>query len=137
MDNKLSGYLFNKIGVADSKRFLDLTSLRHKLISSNVANVSTPGYEACDVDFKGELSKAFGKSNGLAGTVTNPAHIPTGHHAARAPKVERSRVASGDVNSVDIDREVPKMAENELMYTIAARLLEKKFTGLRKAITSK
>ncbi len=137
MDNKLSGFLFNKIGVADSKKFLDLTSLRHKLISSNVANVSTNGYEACDIDFKRELSKASGNNGGLAGTVTNSAHIPTGHHAARAPKVERTRVANGDVNSVDIDREVPKMAENELMYTIAARLLEKKFAGLRKVITSK
>jgi flagellar basal-body rod protein FlgB len=53
------------------------------------------------------------------------------------PVVNHEKVTSGDLNSVDIDREVPRMAQNELEFTTAARLLQKKFDGMRKAITSK
>jgi len=41
------------------------------------------------------------------------------------------------MNSVDIDNEIAEMAQNELEFTIAAKLLQKKFQVLRKAITSK
>lgn len=136
MDNKLSSFLFEAAGVSRYRRFLDLTSLRHKLVSSNVANVSTPGYRSQDIDFKQELARSAAQTSRLAGTLTDRNHIPLGEHAERMPKVERTRVKDGDLNSVDIDREVPKMAQNELEFTIAARLLQKKFEGLRKAIVS-
>jgi flagellar basal-body rod protein FlgB len=137
MDNKISQFIFDKIGVTDYKKFLDLSSLRHKLISGNVANVTTPGYEARDIDFEKEFAKATSKTNELAGTVTNSRHIPLGQHPDRAPKVNEAKIKGDDMNSVDIDREASKMAQNELLYTIGARLLQRKFDGLQKAINSK
>ena len=38
------------------RRFLDLSSKRQELITSNIANVDTPGYHAKDIDFQGELA---------------------------------------------------------------------------------
>jgi len=137
VDNKLTNYIFDKIGVADYGKFLDLASLRHKLVASNVANVSTSGYKARDIDFQAELDRATGQSSHLAGTITQANHLPLGDHADRDPKIMKEKVQLGDLNSVDIDQEVPKMAQNELMYTMGARLLERKFRGLEKAITSK
>jgi flagellar basal-body rod protein FlgB len=137
MDNKLTNYVFDKIGVANFGKFLDLSSLRHKLVASNVANVSTSGYKARDIDFQAELNRATGKTTHLAGTTTQSNHLPLGEHAERDPRILKEKVQLGDLNSVDIDREVPKMAQNELLYSIGARLLEKKFRGLEKAITSK
>lgn len=137
MDNKLAHFLFTKAQVPQYRTFLNLSSVRQKLTSSNVANVSTPGYEARDIDFDKEFARATGDSRHLAGKITNVRHIPLGEHTERAPEVEITRVQSGDMNSVDIDQEMTRMAENELRYTVAARLLAKKFQGLRNAITSK
>jgi flagellar basal-body rod protein FlgB len=137
MENKLASFLFETAGVNRFRRFLDLSSLQHKLVSSNMANVSTPGYRNKEIDFKGELAKSSGQSNRLVGTLTDANHIPLGQHPERMPVVNHEKVASGDLNSVDIDREVPRMAQNELEFTTAARLLQKKFEGMRKAITSR
>ena len=137
MENKLASFLFTSSGVPRYGRFLDLSSLRHKLVSSNVANVSTPAYQSQDINFDEELARSSGESKHLSGVITNPSHIPLGQHPDKMPKVERTKVAGTDLNSVDIDREVPKMAQNELEFTIAAKLLQKKFEGLRRAITSK
>ena len=137
MESKLSNFLFKATGVNRYRQFLDLASLRHKLISGNVANVSTPGYQAQDIDFKSELSRSAQKTSNIAGSVTHPGHIPLGRHPERLPEINETKVARGDLNSVDIDLEVPKMAQNELEFTIGARLLQMKFEGLRKAIVSK
>ena len=137
MENKLANYLFESTGVDRARKFLDVSSMRHKLISGNVANVSTPGYEAQDIDFKAELAKQSGQGAGLAGMTTHSNHIPLGQHEGRPPEIQRARVAADDMNSVDIDREVPKMAQNELQYTVVARLLQRKFDHLNQIITSK
>jgi flagellar basal-body rod protein FlgB len=137
MDNKIASFLFQATGVDRARRFLDLASLRHKLISSNVANIATPGYEALDIDFKSELAKSSQRTSNLAGLTTHSNHIPLGQHRERIPKIENTRVSGSDLNSVDIDREVPKMAQNELQYTIGARLLKNKFEALRKVIVSR
>lgn len=137
MENKIASFLFQATGVDRARRFLDLASLRHKLVSSNVANVATPGYESLDIDFKTELAKSSQRTSNLAGFTTHANHIPLGQHQERVPEIGNTRVAAGDLNSVDIDREVPKMAQNELQYTIGARLLKNKFDALRKVITSR
>ena len=137
MDNKIASFLFQATGVDRARRFLDLASLRHKLISSNVANVATPGYEALDIDFKTELATSSQRTSNLAGLTTHSNHIPLGQHQERMPKIVNTRVTGSDLNSVDIDREVPKMAQNELEYTIGARLLKNKFEALRKVIVSR
>jgi len=136
MDNKLTSFIFEKIGVNDYQKFLDLTSKRHKLVSTNVANVSTPGYRSQDIDFKGELARIGEKGSHLEGVRTHGAHLPTGSSDEKPVKVSRQRVGVGEINSVDIDREVTKMAQNELMFTTGARLLQMKFEGLRNAIKS-
>lgn len=137
MENKITSYLFNKVGVGNVRRFLNLSSMRQKLISGNIANVSTPGYESKDFDFEGELKNITDKSSHLSGTMTHSGHLPLGRSEARSPEVESQRVATGEINSVDIDQEIPRLAKNELMYTIGARILRNKFDGLRKVITSK
>lgn len=137
MDSKLSSFLFKATGVGRVRQFLDLASLRHKLISGNVANVSTPGYQSQDIDFKAELAKSSQKSSSIAGTVTHQGHIPLGQHANRMPQIHSTKVTRGDLNSVDIDLEVPKMVQNELEFSIGAKLLQMKFQGLRKVITSR
>jgi len=131
---KISDFLFKNVGVPKFENFLDLSSLRHKLVSGNIANVSTPGYRGRDFDFRAEFERLSGEGNHISGYVTQPGHIPLGSHPDRAPDIEETKPGPDDLNGVDIDKEVARMAQNELHYTIAARLLQKKFSGLKKAI---
>lgn len=137
MPNKLAQFMFERVGIPNFGKYLDLTAFRHKLTSGNIANVSTPGYQSRNINFKAEFEKMTGKSSHLEGRVTHPDHVPIGNHEARPPEVHKARIAEGDMNSVDIDREVSTMAQNELLFTIGARLLQRKFDGLKNAITSK
>lgn len=137
MANDVMTGLFNRLQLPKFESYLNLSSFSHKLTSSNVANISTPGYESRSIDFKNEYLRLTQDGHGIEGKVTNARHIPLGNHPNRPPDVDHAEVKRDQLNSVDIDSEVAKMAQNELRYTISARLLKRKFDGIKKAITSK
>ena len=137
MENKITNFIFNKVGIPDAKKYLNLASFRHKLISGNIANVSTPGYKARDIKFHDEFRKMTNNSSGLPGSITHASHIPTGQHEAKPPKVNSEKIKVDEMNSVDIDKEIPALAQNELFFSIGATLLQRKFEGLRKVISSR
>ncbi len=137
MTNKILDFLFVKTGVPKLQKYLDLSAIRHKLVSGNIANSSTPGYKTKDIDFQAEFNRMTKKTNSLAGITTNPGHIPLGNHDKRGPTIISEKIQSGDFNSIDIDKEVSKMAQNELLFSIGAKLMKHRFEGLRKVITSR
>jgi len=137
MPNKLANFLFTNVGVPRFESFMNLSGFRHKLISGNIANVSTPGYRSRDIDFKREFSRLTNNSSHLSGVMTNPSHLPLGDSQKRPPKIEQVKPVEDGLNAVDIDHEVSSMAQNELQFTIAARLLQRKFQALKNVITSK
>ncbi len=134
---KIADYLFKGTGVHKFEAYLDVSAFRHKLVSSNVANVSTPGYSRRDIDFQAEYSRLTGQTTRVAGEITDSRHIPLGQHREREPEIDETRPKPDELNAVDIDQEVSQMAQNELQFTVAARLLQKKFEGLRRAITGR
>lgn len=136
-DNTITKFIFQKMGVPNVQKYLTLGSYRDKLIAGNISNVSTPGYKAKDIDFQDEYSRMTSQTNHLAGTVTNANHIPLGNHEARQPDVKQEQIKDGDINSVNIEDQASNLAQNELLYTIGAKLLKQRFDGLKTAITSK
>lgn len=52
--------------MAFTEKMLDVTTLRHRSIASNIANINTPGYKRSEVSFKGALEriKASGDDEG-------------------------------------------------------------------------
>ena len=138
MSNIIQNAILNKVGVPKFKSYLNLTSLRHKLISGNVANVLTPGYKAKDIDFQKEFQRLKGTPLGVEGVTTNPRHIPLGMDKSRAPRILTNRKApSNGVNDVNIDKEMTSLATNQISYTVAARMLKNKFIGLRQALSGR
>jgi len=137
MPNKLTQFMFERIGIPNFGKYLDLAAFRHKLVSGNIANASTPGYRRHDIDFQAEFKKMTGQTSRLVGHTTHDRHIILGNHQAKDPKVQYTRVIEGNMNSVDIDREVATLAKNELLFSVGARLLQRKLAGLKNAITSK
>lgn len=129
MADGLFGGTINLLG-----RSLDIRSVRHNLISSNIANQETPGYKAVDVDFMAALNKAEGEPLPLVRS--DGRHIGGGADAqAGAVSVQQTGVDEGyDKNSVNIEQEMAKMAENTMMYNAAADILARKFKGLEYAV---
>ena len=96
------------------ERALDVTSQRHQLVVTNMANVDTPGYHTRDIDFQFELQNAV----------------------AGAPQT--SEVAGlqmkNDGNNVSLDRESRLLAENALRFNVASNLLRVQIQSIRSAI---
>lgn len=104
---------------------LALHAKRHKVLTSNVANIDTPDYEPRDLDFEKALRAA--SSARVALMRTDERHLP-----AAAPGQDFSVVTTGQ--KVSLDREMVNLAENHLMYNTAVELLVRKFKSLNSVI---
>lgn len=122
------------------ERVLDFAALRHNVLASNIANLNTPGYRARELLFMGELQEA------MAG-VTNPGQSqavswnPNGSSDGAPLKgvtprlvYENASRSTGDGNTVDIDQEMRKLAENNLFYDVAVQLIGRKLNMLKESI---
>ena len=69
--------------------------------------------------------------------ITHANHIAMGQHPSKPPKINSEKPTIHELNSIDIDSEMSKMAQNELIYSIGAKLVQRKIEGLRKVINSK
>ena len=125
--------LFNRADLFGLKRSLDTAALRQKAIATNIANAMTPGYRTTRV-FEDELNAANARG-GARGYATDPAHIPLGLPKAKAQLYRVDDAPRpGKVNNVDIEEEMARLAENQLFFNSAARLLSMRFTGIRNSI---
>ncbi len=104
---------------------LALHARRHKVLTSNIANIDTPDYEPRDLDFEKALRAAV--SAGVALKRTDERHLP-----AAAPGQDFSVVTTG--RKVSLDKEMVNLAENHLMYNTAVELLVRKFKSLNSVI---
>ncbi|MBF0537676.1 MAG: flagellar basal body rod protein FlgB [Nitrospirae bacterium] len=105
-----------------SERLLGMTTVRHKIISSNLANSDTPGYKAKDVKFG-----AFFDEEKLKMEVTDELHFKSGQSANKNDlSVEEGTPNWGDKNNVEMDVEVAKMTENALLNQAAVKLITSK-----------
>jgi flagellar basal-body rod protein FlgB len=102
------------------ERYMDVTSMRQTLVTTNLANIDTPGYHARDVDFRGELQRVM---NGEDTSVTSPFVMPV-----------RGLIARPDGNNVSVDRESLLLAEVQLQFKAATAVLRSEFAEINTAI---
>lgn len=106
---------------------LDARLERQGLIESNVANLETPGYKMQDFPFRRVMENALLDRGRLERT--HPRHItPDPLTVAEALEF------SAESRPVDLDEEMMKLSENQLMYQVTTRLVTKKFEALKFAI---
>jgi flagellar basal-body rod protein FlgB len=115
-------------GFSILERMVRNASVRQGVISSNIANVDTPGYKAKDVTF----AQVLGTETGL--TVTDPRHLG-GSEAGASPTITESGSQGWpDKNTVELDQEVSKMTENALSYHAGVSMLETKIRMFKSAL---
>jgi flagellar basal-body rod protein FlgB len=92
------------------------------VLSSNVSNIDTPGYEPKGCRIR-ELIDSM-RQKGVRMARTHGKHLP-----APTPGGSLSVVRTGD--RVSLDREMVTIAENHLMHNAAVEMLARKFRGLQ------
>jgi flagellar basal-body rod protein FlgB len=112
------------------ERIINFTTKRHGVLSSNIANVDTPGYKTKDLDFNYLVEK-----NTHELKVTNNRHISSSEND-RIDDIKINTVPSwGDSNNVELDMEIAKMTENAMMFMGSATMLSIKFRMYKEALT--
>jgi flagellar basal-body rod protein FlgB len=119
---------------------IDLRAKQQNLLSSNIANAETPNYTPKALAFEDELQGAL-KSGGKKGqAVTNARHLPLKGASSRVGAVtghviETPSASPGkDGNAVELETEMGKLMENQIMYNASVQLLSRQFGELRTAI---
>src|SRR5437764_8745370 len=100
------------------ERYMDVLSVRQRLVAANIANVDTPGYQTRDLDFQSELQRQM-------------------HGGARAmPALHQvsNLTVKNDGNNVNLDREARLLAENALRFNVASNLLRSQIRMVKSAI---
>jgi flagellar basal-body rod protein FlgB len=120
------------------EKAMDLRSTKHNVVMSNIANMDTPNYKAFDVIIEEEMEKSTGQDDMTRVKRTHQKHL-TGRHGTAddvQPTLDKTRQTTlrKDGNTVDLDREMAKLSENNLMYDALAQIVSKKFQGLKDAI---
>jgi flagellar basal-body rod protein FlgB len=112
------------------ERLVYATQVRHKLLSSNIANTDTPNYRAKDLDFKSVIE---GASASLRTTDPRHMHGAPGGAGSGGPASTESQ-SWGDDNNVELDMEVAKMTENGLLYETAVKLMSTRMRMIKNAL---
>jgi flagellar basal-body rod protein FlgB len=114
--------------ISTLESYLKLTSSREQAISSNMANVDTPGYRTRDINFQGELSKA------MNGILNQSADGSNSLQLTPVVQEVKGLMERPDGNNVNLDREGLLMSETQLQYQIGVQLVKHQFHQLLSAI---
>jgi flagellar basal-body rod protein FlgB len=134
--------IFDNTKIPLLSKALDAYSLRHKIISSNIANIGTPGYKAKSVEFENLLNNAAANTS-VQPLSTNlrhfdisatPTAIQSPEVVAAAPDGMSDEEMKSGINDVDIDTEMAELAKNQIRFKYVSRLLGESFRGIQKSI---
>ena len=108
---------------------MDEAALRQQAISSNIANVNTPGFQRMDVS--SSFENAYKSALNQLGTGQTLDSLPQGSittASAQGP-------ARPDGNTVQLEQEMVGLAQNSAHYEFASTMLANNFHGMKAAIT--
>lgn len=105
---------------ANLERYLTMTSQSEQVVSTNMANVDTPGYHAKALNFEQTLWRASQLDDGSA---TTP-----------VIRDEEGLMERADGNNVDLDRESLSLAKAQMQYGLGVQLVKSEFQEVLSAI---
>lgn len=107
--------------LGNSPQAIDLRLQRTEILSANLANADTPGFQAKDIDFAAEMQRQ------QTSTSAQPAET-----LYRIPQQ-----ASADGNTVELHNEQAAFASNSQGFQMSLTFLNMQFASLRSAIDGK
>ncbi len=117
------------------ERTIGLSQKRHAVVASNISNIDTPGYRAKDIDFKAALNRVLESGQELDLARTNPGHIDLKRSGAAGAEAIEDKSEWNGYNWLNIDREMTKLTQNNLIYRTSVEALLRKMAILREVIS--
>ncbi len=130
--------LLKSTQVSVLEKALGAASLRHKVISNNIANVNTPKFKKSEVSFEDQLELAMSAGKpAIARTHTRHLPIKSTGITNVEPTIHTITTTSfrSDGSNVDIDSEMAGLAKNSIYYDAVAQQINKYFAGIKSAIS--
>lgn len=130
-DSRIYGHTSKVISKA-----LDISARRHNLIAGNIANMDTIGYAPKDLDFNQTLKRAMGDQEPDYLEKTHDRHLPAqGRDGELNMDGENAQeVDIYHLDTVNIDREMMNLTENNIKYRTTTELLLRKMKILHYSI---
>lgn len=119
------------------EKALDAASLRQQVISSNIANVNTQGYEAKRVDFENHLREVMALQNGdddfnAADTAVDPEFRLNSSGGYTAETLHAT--VETQEGPLDLNSEMSNLAKNQIMYNALANKISGVYGTLKYVI---
>jgi flagellar basal-body rod protein FlgB len=139
--------LFNSGAIQSLERLVQFTGARHRVISDNIANLSTPYFRPKDLDVK-----AFQRNLKTALDRRREATDPAGQRLemtdtrelefhddglTATPKALNENILFHDRNNRDLERIMQDLAENTMAHNAGLQLLKSEFDMLKLAISER
>lgn len=135
-------------GLEFYRQVLALRAYRQEILSADIANASTPGFKAVDLDFSAALDAATARRPGSQAPATpkrvwlvdNPRQLGSAaagdaDAAAQYVKYQSGSEVTLDGNSVDLDHEKVTAASNAVQYEAATTFASQTVRMMMIAIT--
>lgn len=106
------------------ERALDTTLARQAVLTSNVANLDTPGFSPRDIDFDRAIDEALRHAE-RSGQEQRRAPAAAPEAALRAHE-RPDRAPRPDGNTVDLDVQMARMSQNAVMYDASTTVLARR-----------
>jgi len=138
------GDMFNGGAMPVLERTAQFTAERHKVLSHNIANLSTPYFKATDLDpdsFQASLRDAIDQRRStvrptrgdMSFSDTSELEFKRDGIKAR-PTVQNDNILFHDRNNRDLERTMSRLAENTMTFTMSMDMLRNQFQMLERAI---
>ena len=112
--------------------YMNRLSRRQQVVASNLANIDTPGYRTSEVSFHATLGELIEEQ------AVEPARLGGDRRQFRPIEPDVHEVDGlpnrADGNNVDLDREMLKLGETAIGYSLMTQLLRSKFRTIASAI---
>ena len=137
--------MFDRGALPTLERMAQFTGRRNQLIANNIANLSTPFYQAVDMDpkaFQAQLREALDQRRSASSGSDGPLRLGSGGPAttdadgrlAFEPSPTNENILFHDQNNRDVERTMQDLVENALIHRATIDLMKNEFDMLELAI---
>jgi flagellar basal-body rod protein FlgB len=116
------------------ERAIDIARQRHNHIAGNISNLDTPDYKPKEIDFRRALARALNSNHGYRLVKTDNKHVDMGMNSSGNIESFEQQCEWDDFNRVEIDKEMTKLMENNLMHRLSVESLLRKIDLLKEVI---